>query len=395
MSLPLAAAAIGLGNVQGAPRLGERLTLTIPLIDAASLQANCIGIVPLPGGSDALYFPHRTELNLKTDREGRPVAVTLSGPTVHEPVIEFRLQTSCGTSIARDYTLLAMPARELRYAPALAAPIEPAVLARPAAPVAETGGTPPAQRARPGPSLEQMAGSRYPDERGKREAFKRQVRALNAEALHGVDDLAPIPLDIMLQFPAEAPEHLAPLPDKKQDVPRKAAKKPAKRAPEPKSRPAPPPAAPAAAAESPAPVQPAVTPALAEKPQDRLQISRGGSADGKLPQPGSAEARLADQAADTFAKQAELSARLEQAERAYHDLKEVILRMEDRMLAIEKERLRLAEENLRKSDWAIPQIVLSILGGGIVGAAVMVLAQNRRRRREADAIFDIGELRSK
>jgi hypothetical protein len=64
------------------------------------------------------------------------------------------------------------------------------------------------------------------------------------------------------------------------------------------------------------------------------------------------------------------------------------------MLAIEKERLRLAEESQQKSDWAIPQIVLSILGGGIVGAAVMVLAQNRRRR-EADAIFDIGELKTK
>jgi len=69
--------------------------------------------------------------------------------------------------------------------------------------------------------------------------------------------------------------------------------------------------------------------------------------------------------------------------------------MEDRMLTIEKERLRLVEESQQKSGWAIPQIVLSILGGGLVGAAVMVLTQNRRKRREADAIFDIGEIKTK
>lgn len=366
--------------------MGERLALTIPLIEAGNLQAECIGIVPLPNGADATFFPRRTELSFKTDREGRPNAISLSGPTVNEPVIEFRIQTSCGTSVAHDYTLLAMPARELRYAPATVGAIQPPVVARTAPTSGESAR--PVRSGRPGPSLEQMAGSRYPDQRGKREAFKRQVRTLNAEALHGVDDLTPIPLDIMLKLPAEEPKQLAPIPDKKKDVPRKATKKPVKS----KSslKPAPPPAVAPEAAQP----RPVASPPAAEKTEDRLQISRGGNAGDKPPQPGSLEAHLADQAADTFAKQAELTARLEQSERAYNDLKEVILRMEERMLAIEKERLRLAEESQQKSDWAIPQIVLSILGGGIVGAAVMVLAQNRRRR-EADAIFDIGELKTK
>ena len=375
--------------------MGERLVLNIPLIEPGNLQAECIGIVPLPGGTDASFFPRKLDLSFKTDREGRPNAIRLSGPTVTEPVIEFRIQTSCGTSVARDYTLLAMPAPELRYAPAVVGVVQPPVVARTAPASGES--VRPARSARPGPSLEQMAGSRYPDQRSKREAFKQQVRALNADVLQGVGDHASIPLDVNLEFPAEEPQQAAPAPAKKKqaakktDSMRKAAKKPAKSKPAPK--PTPPPAVAPEAAQ--AQVQPVAAPGVVEPAQDRLQISRGGSADGKLPQPGSVEARLADQAADTFAKQAELTARLEQSERAYNDLKEVILRMEDRMLTIEKERLRLVEESQQKSGWAIPQIVLSILGGGLVGAAVMVLTQNRRKRREADAIFDIGEIKTK
>lgn len=375
--------------------MGERLVLTIPLIEAGNLQAECIGIVPLPNGADATFFPRRTELSFKTDREGRPNAISLSGPTVNEPVIEFRIQTSCGTSVARDYTLLAMPARELRYAPTAVGVVQPPVVPRTVPTSGES--VRPVRSGRPGPSLEQMAGSRYPDQPSQREAFKQQLRALNLDVLQGVGDRTPIPLDVNLKFPEEEPRQVAPAPAKKKkalqkkDAKRKAAKKPVKSKPTPK--PAPPPAVAPEAAQAQA--QPVVTPPVAEKPEDRLQISRGGNAGDKPPQPGSLEARLADQAADTFAKQAELTARLEQSERAYNDLKEVILRMEERMLAVEKERLRLAEESQQKSDWAIPQIVLSILGGGIVGAAVMVLAQNRRRRREADAIFDIGEIRAK
>ncbi|MEW6513462.1 MAG: hypothetical protein AB1443_05625 [Pseudomonadota bacterium] len=393
---PLSAQAIGFGNVQGTPTMGERLALTIPLIEPGNLQANCIGIVPLPGGTDAAYFPRKLELALKTDGDDRPKAISLSGPTVSEPVIEFRIQITCGTSVARDYTLLAMPAQELRYAPAVVTTVQPPVTAR----TAPTNGESvrPVRSGRPGPSLEQMAGSRYPDQRSKREAFKRQVRTLNADVLQGVGDRTPIPLDVSLKFPAEEPQQAAPAPAKKQkptkkkDAKHKVAKKPAKSKPMPKPVPAPAVAPEAAQAQA----QPAAAPpVVAEKPEDRLQISRGGTAGDKPPQPGSLEARLADQAADTFAKQAELTARLEQSERAYNDLKEVILRMENRMLAIEKERLRLVEESQQKSDWAIPQIVLSILGGGLVGAAAMVLAQNRRKRRDADAIFDIGDSKTK
>lgn len=391
MSLPLSAAAIGLGNVQGSPTMGERLALTIPLIEAGNLQADCIGIVPLPGGTDAAYFPRRTELVFKTDRDGRPIAISLSGPTVTEPVIEFRIQTSCGTSVARDYTLLAMPARELRYPPAV---LEPAVSARPTMTSADAPTS--LRSVRPGPSLEQMAGSRFPDRYDMRAAFKRQVRALNAETLQGIGDNTPIPLDVVLKFPPEEPRQAAPVPvkqkkgSKKEDAKRKAAKKPAKRKPVPP----PAPALPATSETIPPLTEPVAPPVAAKKSQDRLQISQGGGSEDKLPQSGSVETRLADQAADTFAKQAELTARLEQAERAYNDLKEVILRMEDRMLAVEKERLRLVEERPQKSVWAIPQIVLSILGGGIVGAAGMVLAQHRRKRREADAIFDIGNIKA-
>lgn len=395
MFLPLSAAAIGFGNVQGTPAMGERLSLLIPVIEPGNLQGECTGIVPVPNGSDATFFPRRTEVSFKRDREGRLIAIGLSGPTVTEPVIEFRIQATCGTSVARDYTLLAMPARELRYVPAA---VETDNSARPM----PAGGNSihMARSSRPGPSIEQMAGSRFPVQREKREAFKRQVRALNPDALQGIGDHTPIPLDVALKFPAEEPEQASAAPALQKKAARSQATKPAPAIPsakhEPATHPVPSPAlAPATRETVPRPANPGIPPAAAENLQDRLQISRGGGRDDKPPQPGSPEARLADQAADTFARQAELTARLEQAERAYNELKELILRMEDRMLAIEKERLRLVEESQQKSAWAIPQIVLSILGGGIVGAAGMVLAQNRRRRREADAIFDIGEIRNR
>lgn len=389
-ALPFSASAISFGNAQGMPTMGERLSLTIPIIDPGSLQAECIGIVPLPNGSDATFFPRKTEITFKTDKAGRLNAIGLNGPAVIEPVIEFRVQTSCGVSLVRDYTLLAMPARELRYAPVV---LEPAISNRPMPTGGETLGT--TNGSRPGPSLEQMAGSRFPNQNGKRNAFKQQVRALNPDALHGIPDNAALPLNVDLKFPAEEPAQASALTAKqkksaKKPVPkRKANKKPANSKPIPK--PTSPPTANSAVAQP--PVQTVTPPPVAEQPQDRLQISRGGSADVKQ-QSGSAEARLSDHAADTFAKQAELTARLEQTERAYNELKEVILRMENRMLAVEKERLRLVEESQQKFSWAIPQIVISILGGGIIGAAGMVFAQNRRRRREADAIFDIGEIRN-
>lgn len=395
MFLPLSAAAIGFGNVEGTPAMGERLSLAIPVIEPGNLQAECIGIVPVPHGSDATFFPRRTEISIKTDREGRLVAIGLSGPTVMEPVVEFRVQMTCGTSVARDYTLLAMPTRELRYAPAVP---EAAYSARPMPAGGESAGM--VRSPRPGPSLEQMAGSRFPVQREKRAAFKQQVRALNPDVLQGIGDHTPIPLDVALKFPAEEPEQAPAAPAFQKQAARSQATKPAPAIPsaknEPATHPVPSPAvAPATRETVPLPASPVVPPTAAEILQDRLQISSGGGGDDKPPQPGSPEARLADQAADTFARQAELTARLEQAEQAYNELKELILRMEDRMLAIEKERLRLVEESQQKSDWAIPQIVLSILGGGIVGAAGMVLAQNRRRRRAADAIFDIGEIRDK
>lgn len=368
--------------------MGERLSLTIPLIEAGNLPPECIELVPLPGGADNAYFPRRTAIVPRTDKDGRIQSIALNGPTISEPVIEFRVQTRCGTAIARDYTLLSMPSPELRYAPAV---IEPAVTARTPPVRGETAAPPPG---RPGPSLEQMAGSRFPDRRDRREAFKRQMRALNAVVLQGIGDNAPIPLDTELRLPSEDAEPALPPPAVKEPAKRKTEKKPAKGKPVSKPAPQPAPVASPEAVPTPVPVSTAVTPNSQES-QDRLQISRGGSMDGKSPQPGSLEARLADHAADTFAKQAELTARLEQTERAYNDLKEVILRMEERMLAVEKERLRLIEESQKKEEWGLVQIALGILGGGIVGAAAMVLAQNRRRRRESDAMFDIGEIRKK
>lgn len=87
---------------------------------------------------------------------------------------------------------------------------------------------------------------------------------------------------------------------------------------------------------------------------------------------------LADKAATSFAAQDELTARLAQSEAALQELKDVVLRMESRMATMEQERQRLLQENRQKSEWPLLQIALSILGGGLIGALVMLKLQRQR-----------------
>jgi len=337
--------------------MGERLQLEIPLIEPASGNIDCYRLQAHPHGSDPDYFPHRAGIAFKPGTDGKPARLVITGSPVSQPVVEFQVAITCDAYVARNYVMFAAPGRELNYAPTatVALPVASAAAATKSVGQSQKAG-------RMGPSLEQMAGSRYPGEAKKRAEFKRRMRQANG-LLQNYADKTPIPLDTTLIIPADIEPEYAPPPKPARTVTKKKTKRQAAKA-APKKKTAP--------AKSPkTPSETVVLPiAIASPAGDRLTISSGAGET-----PGS---NLADKAAGSFAAQDEMTARLTQSEAALQELQDVILRMESRMASLEQERQRLQEENRRKSEWPLLQIALSILGGGLIGALVMLKLQRRR-----------------
>ncbi len=388
LAAPLAAQAAGLAPAVGSPVMGEPLAIEIPLIEPENLSLECFDLTQHPNGSDIQFFPRKAKLQLKKRSDGSH-SLLLQGPEFLQPVVEFRVAITCGTQIARDYVMLVSPGRELRY--------EPVALTRPAAqpaaavPPPPAPSVPPARLSRPGPSIEQMAGSRYPHQPKARAKFKQQLRAANP-ALRDFADDAPIPLDVDVKFPAAPPPvrsgpYVPPVPpERKSPAPQPA---PAARA----ATALPPPveAPPASAAK------PATAPTEEAKAQDRLTISAGSGASGATQPVGAAEGELQAKAEASFSQQEEMAAKLAQTEAAYNELKQQIQRMESRLASLELERQRLAEEDRKQTDWSMLLGAASILGGGVLGALLMMFLQRARNRRSAyDApMFDIGDIGKK
>lgn len=384
---PVSAGAVGLGATNGSPVMGEPLTLEIPLIEPGTLSIDCFQLTPHPNGSDSQYFPRRAKLELKKRSDGT-MTLLIQGAEFNQPVVEFRVGISCGTQVARDYVLLLAPSRELRY--------ESVALNRPATaaasqPVTSVSPSPVDLSAKAGPSIEQMAASRFPNQAKARERFKRQLRDSNAAKLQGVDDHAPIPLAVDLKMPEEetarpqpAP---APRPGKKRPAPAPKPKKLKQAAPAPVV--APPPTAPV--------VKQAPVPVAEEKPKDRLSISTGVGLEGATQPTGAVDGATQAKADASFANQEEMAAKLAKAEASYNELKEQLQRMESRLVAMEQERVRLQEENKKQTDWSMLVGAISILGGGLLGALLMMMFQRRRAQRSdyEMPVFDIGDLGKK
>lgn len=387
---PLAAQAAGLAPAIGSPVMGEPLAIQIPLIEPENLSLECFELTQHPNGSDSQFFPRKAKLQLKKKSDGSHVLL-VQGPEFIQPVLEFRVAITCGAQVARDYVMLVSPGRELHYEPvALTRPVAQPAAAMP--PSAASSPSPAAiepspRLSRPGPSIEQMAGSRYPHQPKARAKFKQQLRQANP-ALQGFADDTPIPLDVNVKFPADPPPvrsgpYVPPVPPERKP---------------PAPRPAP---SPESAAALTAPVAPTAKPATVPtdevKAQDRLTISTGIGAPGATQPVGSAEGELQAKVEASFSQQEEMAVKLAQTEAAYNELKQQIQRMESRLASLELERQRLAEENRKQTDWSMLVGAASILGGGLLGALLMIFVQRARSRRGAYdvPVFDIGDIGKK
>jgi len=382
---PLPVGAVGLGKVMGTPVMGEPLVLEVPLLEAGNISAECIQLSPHSTGSDIQFFPRKATIELKKKDAGSQTLITIHGAEFNQPVLEFRLTIACGFQIARDYVLLPSPSRELRYEPV---PLQtPAVLAVPRSPAPTIVKDMDSQPAPSSSSLETMAKTRYPLQPKARAKFKNIVRSANSAALEGITDNAPLPENIELQIPANIPKkRIGPYIPKPQKI-------------SPVAVPTPAVAEPAPPAQTPAPVPTPIeksTQKSAESTKDRLSISSGVGTAGATQAVGVTDGALQEKAADSFTHQDDMATKLAQTESSYNQLKEQILAMESRMAAIEKERERLQQENLEKTNWPMLETAALVLVGGLLGAMLMNIIQRRRSRSSYQApIFDIGDVSRK
>lgn len=108
LALSSSVAAIGLGELRGQPRLGDRLRLDVEIIGAekSSLDANCFSLIR-PSDDGDLPWLSKGSISL---RSGHPIVLEIrSNVPLREPVLQVALAIGCGYDISREYTLLASP----------------------------------------------------------------------------------------------------------------------------------------------------------------------------------------------------------------------------------------------------------------------------------------------
>lgn len=352
--LPMSSQATGFGAAQGEAVIGTPLSVEIELINPERDSLECFEIKPLGEEGDSSFFPRRARLDLRKSADGKTYLVVMGG-TIREPVVEFRLRTSCGTQIERRYTLLASPPRELLPA-TVALPVTSSspITSPPRTDTVKSASLP------HGLTLDQLARQRYPLQPKARAKFKRLMKSANPGLALADDEVLPVDPS-SLNYPENLPKrrtgpYLPTNSQKKATLPQTS-----------------PPAKNQAAVPA---LPPATPPAPAAPQSDRLVIASGA---GEKPQAVTAqEAALAGKAESSFAAQEELTARLAQAELAYKGLQERLQLMEDRMrgLEMEKERLRQAQEALSQS--ALVELVIAVIAGGALGALLMSLWLRRR-----------------
>ncbi|WP_126444834.1 type IV pilus assembly protein FimV [Sulfuricystis multivorans] len=351
--LPMTSQATGFGAAQGEAVIGTPLSVEIEVTNPERSSMECFEIKPLGEEGDSSFFPRRARLDLRKSADGKTHLV-VTGDTIREPVVEFRLRTRCGAQVERHYTLLASPPREL-LPESVALPVTSSL------PIANSPRTDTVKSIPQshGLTLNQLARQRYPLQPKARAKFKRMVKNANPDLALADDEVLPVD-PAALKYPDHLPKRrTGPYrPAKAQKKVTQPSSKSAAKAKEVKT------ATPVAAPE-PSPAQ-----------SDRLVIASGA---GEKPQPTTAqEAALAGKAESSFAAQEELIARLAQAEMAYKSLQERLQLMEDRMrgLEMEKERLRQAQEALSQS--ALVELVIAVIAGGALGALLMSLWLRRR-----------------
>lgn len=102
------ASAIGLGELQGQPALGDSIRLEVPLLGAEKLHLDnaCFRLVQPSGPGD---LPWLKKATLSVRKGTPPVLEIRSGVPLREPVLQIGVYLGCGHEVSRDYVIMASP----------------------------------------------------------------------------------------------------------------------------------------------------------------------------------------------------------------------------------------------------------------------------------------------
>lgn len=101
--------AIGLGDLQGQPILGQALSLEISLLgnEKNLPKAQCFSLIQPAGTSD---LPWLKKGNFVVKRLPSPVLEITTYTSLREPILQLAVYVGCGHEVVREYTLIASPA---------------------------------------------------------------------------------------------------------------------------------------------------------------------------------------------------------------------------------------------------------------------------------------------
>ena len=377
---PACALALGLGGVVGEPVLGEALQIEVPLTGSleGALDSNCV-LVQRPSDTiDADYFPR--DLAARIDKQAAgPRVLLATRSAIRQPLVQFRLSITCGYNLSRDY-LVALSPRERAPAPmATASAASKPVAASQAAgaPAAAGAGTPDGIPARSivldrDMTLEQLARQHFPGPL-RQERFMRWVAEANPQLFANAGDLRQFRLagGTQLLIPQGVP-------------PRRAGDYANGSSPLDRigaagaTRQAEPTAKPKTAARTPA-----------KGGQDRLVVGSGGSSAKDYKEAVALVQRLTGMMEQQVAAQAANEEKIRQLEAGAAELNSHIAQLEitakQREAEVQAQLVAARKEQEDQAERAWWQMVIAVLIGGVLGAALLqgvrVLAG---RRQEPD-----------
>ncbi|MFT3733604.1 MAG: hypothetical protein QM776_00975 [Rhodocyclaceae bacterium] len=232
------AQAVGLGDAETSSRLGQLLHARIAVqanVDE-EISADCIRLEgPRRDAGEDLPWLRTGRLRLES-RNGKPLIIVSSVDTISSPILMFAIRVDCGTALRREYTLLMNPAEAME---APASKSSPTVDAPPPA----GSGT---LRTTQGETLQSIASSLFPSDRGLQARYITMLRQQNPGKLNAFHNQAPLPPGTELsapeigavmnsaapppaQAPAERPASQATTGNERKTAPRPVAARPAPR----------------------------------------------------------------------------------------------------------------------------------------------------------------------
>lgn len=374
---PIFAEALEIGGPTANPVLGHPLHIEMPLTLAAGEKAprgDCLRLTPRPDDSDGDFFPKDARATVEL-RSGGAHLVVVSPKGVANPAVGFRLAIGCDAGVSRDVMLLASPPEILKPAR------QGANLTAEPAPVREIKKI--EMVVSRNTTLNKLARARYPSSRETRDEYRRLLAEANPELFANVEHVGTValPAGTILKLPTKLPKREAAV-DKPAEI------RPGTELPQADATGI---AAQAAASHG------AQNSVANDKPrpttrrkEDRLVI---GAGQGRVPSLSQQELRLSlDRLEQMMTEKSRgdlaMSETLTSLAASFGEVKAYMQGVEERVKHAEAEQLRaqtelqLLREELRGSFSPI-ELLLAVIGGGALGAALIVLYQRLTMRPQA------------